>query len=151
MTFVGGHAVWSIAVPIAVVETLVPERRTTPWPGRAGLTVTAVVFLVGATAIFRDQTEQFLATVPQMAGTVAAAAALVPAAFAVGWSRRTGWSDTHRLAGRGYPSTRSGVCLAITSKSWSRCSRVAPERTATAAIRQSVRLRTVSPPARQRR
>jgi hypothetical protein len=151
-TFVGGHAVWSIAVPIAVVETLVPERRTTPWLGRAGLTVTVVVFLLGATVIFRDQTEQFLATVPQMAGTAAATTALIAAAFAVGrrprapvdrpaprpwlvaamavvaanlffirpeswpgvaagvalvavttlvvarWSRRTGWSDTHRLA-----------------------------------------------------
>jgi hypothetical protein len=83
-TFVGGHAVWSIAVPIAVVETLVPERRTTPWLGRAGLTVTVVVFLLGATVIFRDQTEQFLATVPQMAGTAAATTALIAAAFAVG-------------------------------------------------------------------
>jgi hypothetical protein len=101
MTFVGGHAVWSIAVPIAVVETLVPERRTTPWLGRAGLTVTAVVFLVGATAIFRDQTEQFLATVPQMAGTVAAAAALVPAAFAVG--RRPGPRWTGPSPGRAWP------------------------------------------------
>jgi hypothetical protein len=84
MTPVGGHAVWSIAVPIAVVETLVPERRTTPWLGRTGLTVTAVVFVLGATVIFQDQTRQFLATVPQMAGTVAVTAALVTAAFAVG-------------------------------------------------------------------
>jgi hypothetical protein len=130
----------------------VPERRTTPWLGRAGLTVTVVIFLLGATVIFRDQTEQFLATVPQMAGTAAATTALIAAAFAVGrrprapvdrpaprpwlvaamavvaanlffirpeswpgvaagvalvavttlvvarWSRRTGWSDTHRLA-----------------------------------------------------
>jgi hypothetical protein len=124
-TFVGGHAVWSIAVPIAVVETLVPERRTTPWLGRAGLTVTVVVFLLGATVIFRDQTEQFLATVPQMAGTAAVTTALVAVVAAnlffirpeswpgvaagvalvavtilvvARWSRRTGWSDTHRLA-----------------------------------------------------
>jgi hypothetical protein len=48
MTFVGGHAVWSIAAPIAIVETLVPDRRTTPWLGRAGLVVTAVVFMLGA-------------------------------------------------------------------------------------------------------
>ena len=43
-----------------------------------------VVFLLGATVIFRDQTEQFLATVPQMAGTAAVTTALVAAAFAVG-------------------------------------------------------------------
>jgi hypothetical protein len=84
LAFVVGHAVWSIAVPIAMVETLVPDRRTTPWLGRAGLAVTAVVFLVGATVIFRDQTEGFRATVPQMTGTVAVTVALVAAAFAPG-------------------------------------------------------------------
>ena len=31
LSFVVGHAVWSIGVPIAMVETLVPARRTTPW------------------------------------------------------------------------------------------------------------------------
>ena len=48
-------------------------------------------------------------------------------------------------------ANRRGVCLAMTSKSWSRWRRAAPLRTATTAIRQSVSLRTVSPPARQRR
>jgi hypothetical protein len=35
--FVFIHAVWSINVPIALVESLVPQRRTKPWLGDTGL------------------------------------------------------------------------------------------------------------------
>ncbi|HUR06489.1 MAG TPA: hypothetical protein VM347_28345 [Nonomuraea sp.] len=35
------HTVWSMSVPIALVEELTGERRTTPWLGKVGLTVTA--------------------------------------------------------------------------------------------------------------
>jgi hypothetical protein len=48
MVFIVGHAVWSIAVPIAIVEAMVPNRQTTPWLGTVGLTVTGVVFLLGS-------------------------------------------------------------------------------------------------------
>ena len=34
-TFVIGHSVWSIAVPIALVELLFPDRARAPWLGRA--------------------------------------------------------------------------------------------------------------------
>ena len=40
LSFVVGHAGWSIGVPIAMVEAPVPARRTTPWLGRAGVAVT---------------------------------------------------------------------------------------------------------------
>ncbi|WP_214409547.1 hypothetical protein [Sphaerisporangium fuscum] len=46
------HVVWSMCVPIAIVETFVPRRRTTPWLGRLGLTVTAAVFASGAVVVF---------------------------------------------------------------------------------------------------
>lgn len=36
------HTVWSICVPIAIVEAFVPDRR--PWLGRVGLAVVAVLF-----------------------------------------------------------------------------------------------------------
>jgi len=86
LVFVGGHAIWSIAVPIAIVEALVPDRRTTPWLGRVGLTVTGVLFVLGAFLIFDDhrQTTGFLAPAPQLIGTVVVTLALVAAAFAVG-------------------------------------------------------------------
>ena len=40
-----GHVIWSISAPIAVMETLVPRRSTTPWLGAAGLTITAVLYV----------------------------------------------------------------------------------------------------------
>ena len=51
----------------------------------------------------------------------------------------------------GYPATRSGVCLAQHVEVVVAVEQGRPWRMATTAIRQSVSLRTVSPPARQRR
>lgn len=44
------HTVWSISVSVALVEALVPDRAATPWLGRAGLAITALLFLLGAVA-----------------------------------------------------------------------------------------------------
>jgi hypothetical protein len=78
------HTVWSIAVPIALVEALTPERATRPWLGRVGLAVTTALFLLGAwaSAAFTYAQEKFIASAPQLAG-----AALV-AAIAVGVALR---------------------------------------------------------------
>jgi hypothetical protein len=46
------HAVWSICVPIALIETFVPSRRTTPWLGRVGLAVIATIYVLGAAFVF---------------------------------------------------------------------------------------------------
>jgi hypothetical protein len=78
-----GHAIWSIGVPIAIVETFVPDRRTTPWLGKFGMTVTGVVFLLGSALIFSDS-QQTLPSVPQMVGAAAAVVALIGTAFLVG-------------------------------------------------------------------
>jgi hypothetical protein len=43
--FVIGHIVWSIAIPIALVELLFPDRARTPWLGWVGLALTAVGYL----------------------------------------------------------------------------------------------------------
>jgi hypothetical protein len=67
LSFVVGRAVWSIAVPIAMVEALVPGRRMTPWLGRAGLAVTGALYLIGAVLIFRFMQREsggFLAPAP---------------------------------------------------------------------------------------
>lgn len=72
------HVVWSISVPIATVEALVPARRTTPWLGRVGLALTALVFLVGAAAMtaLSILQSQFVASTVQLATSVAIAVAL---------------------------------------------------------------------------
>jgi hypothetical protein len=82
-TFVIGHSVWSIAVPIALVELLFPDRARTPWLGRAGLLLTAAGYITGCLVIgrFVYGSERFLASPGQLAGAAAVAAVLVGVAF----------------------------------------------------------------------
>ena len=83
-TFVVGHSVWSIAVPIALVELLFPERGRTPWLGPAGLALTAVGYLAGCLVVWRYVygAELFLASPGLLAGAAAVAATLIAVAFA---------------------------------------------------------------------
>lgn len=73
------HVIWSIGVPIAMMEALVPAHRTVPWLGRVGLAVTAVVFVLGVAAMtaLSIAQSQFVASVPQLASSVVIAAGLV--------------------------------------------------------------------------
>ena len=78
------HTIWSISVPILIVEVLVgPDRRTTPWLGKLGLTVTAALFAAGVvlTTVFQLRADPFRASTAQLAGTVVAIVLLVAAAF----------------------------------------------------------------------
>lgn len=52
--FTIGHAVWSIAIPIVLAESLFPRRRSTPWLSPIGLAVTAAVYLGGGLLIQSD-------------------------------------------------------------------------------------------------
>jgi hypothetical protein len=75
------HVVWSIAVPIAIVETLAGDLRTTPWLGRPGLALTAVLFVAGVAGMawISVTQSQFVASTPQLAasGSIAAGLAAV--------------------------------------------------------------------------
>jgi len=93
VTYLAGHIVWSVAVPIALVESLVPARRHSPWLGRAGLALTAATYLLGCYlifAIFADvlRTEHFLASPGQRIGAAVVALALIAAAVAAGRKRQ---------------------------------------------------------------
>ena len=85
LTFVVGHAVWSIGIPIAIVELLTPARRTTPWLGKGGLAATAILYGAGCAIVFRFmyRTEGFLASPGQLLGAALVAALLIGLAFAV--------------------------------------------------------------------
>ncbi|MEV8634454.1 hypothetical protein AB0395_22635 [Streptosporangium sp. NPDC051023] len=96
LSFVGGHVIWSIGVPIAIVEALVPRRSTTPWLGRPALAVTCAVFALGSFLIFRgiSRDEGFMASTPQRIGAAVVVVALIGAAFALGRRPRhatAGW------------------------------------------------------------
>ncbi|MFG1963290.1 hypothetical protein [Nonomuraea sp. NPDC049028] len=77
------HTVWSMSVPIALVEELTGARRTTPWLGKVGLTVTAVLAVLGAAlmTVFSYMNGHFLASVPQLVSIVVIVVALVVLAF----------------------------------------------------------------------
>jgi hypothetical protein len=80
------HTVWSICVPIALVETFGGDGdRTRAWLGRPGLAVTGVAF--AATSLFlavaQQHSERFMASPAQFAGTAVAIAALLAVGFAV--------------------------------------------------------------------
>ncbi|MBE9178563.1 hypothetical protein IQ268_08325 [Oculatella sp. LEGE 06141] len=85
------HTVWSTSVVIALVEALVPNRRTTPWLGKAGLAITTILFIFGAAIIFFGiySQEGFLASPPQLIGTLVTIAALIAFAFKVRQSPRS--------------------------------------------------------------
>jgi hypothetical protein len=77
------HAVWSIAVSVALAEALVPDRAAAPWLGGAGLAVTGALFLLGAAASIGITLKQdaFLASGGQFAGAAILCAAAIAMSF----------------------------------------------------------------------
>lgn len=61
------HMVWSISVPIALVEALYADRRTTPWLGNIGLGVAVCLLIAGAVLVHSATAKQdpFTASIPQ--------------------------------------------------------------------------------------
>ncbi|MEV6844744.1 hypothetical protein [Actinoplanes sp. NPDC051411] len=85
LQFVINHAVWSIGIPILLTETLTRRHRTTPWLGRIGLAVAAVVYLAAGLLIRYDslRSGEYHVTWAQSAGVVVVALALIALAFAL--------------------------------------------------------------------
>jgi hypothetical protein len=84
------HTVWSICVPIALVEAFVPDRR--PWLGRIGLAVVGVLFLLGGGLVFwgNYSVEHFVASPWQLGGVVAVVVGLIAGAYRFrGWHPST--------------------------------------------------------------
>ena len=85
LLFIVGHAIWSIAIPIAIIESLVPDRATTPWLRTPGLVVTVGLYLLGGAIIFADlrATEGFGASTLQLSVAATVALVLIVAAMTV--------------------------------------------------------------------
>ncbi|MFC6158845.1 hypothetical protein [Kribbella jiaozuonensis] len=81
----GLHTIWSITVPIVVVESM-SRRRREPWLGKVGFSVYAALFVVGiiATTAIQLGTDSFVASPAQFAGVVIAIVVLVFVAARVG-------------------------------------------------------------------
>ncbi|HWA87631.1 MAG TPA: hypothetical protein VG710_15485 [Opitutus sp.] len=82
------HMIWSTSVPIALMETLTPAQRRTPWLGRTGLTVTVILFAIASVILLRMELKKgFVASPLQFSLSAAVILVLIGLAFKVG--RRT--------------------------------------------------------------
>lgn len=79
------HTVWSISVPISLVESLVPEHADSPWLGRLGLAIIALVFALACFAIalstMRRDPFHFVSSRMQFTWSAIIILALIAAAF----------------------------------------------------------------------
>ena len=80
------HTIWSTAVPIALVESLTPHARRTPWLGVWGLALTVIVFVAGCALVFFFQQEgdPFIASPAQFVASGVVVVILVAIAIALG-------------------------------------------------------------------
>ena len=86
ISFVIGHAVWSIGIPIAIIEMLTSSRRTEPWLSRPWLIATGLLYLLGCYIVFEDlraREEGFLASPAQRISTAVVALALIVVALRI--------------------------------------------------------------------
>ncbi|WP_433077183.1 hypothetical protein ACQP1P_33835 [Dactylosporangium sp. CA-052675] len=82
----GGHVLWSIGAPVAIVEEATRSRRSTPWLGRTGLVVVSVLFVLGCAMTFavtkaEDAGAPFSASPAQLGISGAVVVALVALAL----------------------------------------------------------------------
>jgi len=77
------HVVWSIGAPIAVVESLTPDRATTPWLRLPGTIVAGVLFGFGAAVTYLLSVNEYhyVASWPHLAVVGVLVVALVVAAM----------------------------------------------------------------------
>jgi hypothetical protein len=78
------HTIWSIAVPIALIEAFDPTPRA-PWLGKFGVGAVTAIFVSGSTflAIIQVWSENFMASAREFSLAGIAIVALVMAAFLV--------------------------------------------------------------------
>ncbi len=84
-SFVLGHIIYSFCAPIALVEAVQPSTARTPWLGRRGIGVVALLYLAAAALVLQDHlaNEASHASVGEVVVTLAVAAGLAAAAFAL--------------------------------------------------------------------
>jgi hypothetical protein len=73
------HVIWSVCVPIALVESLYPQREPSPWLGKVGWSVFSALLALGAAAVaaFTSKSEHFRATAAELITIVSLIAGLL--------------------------------------------------------------------------
>jgi hypothetical protein len=111
------HTVWSICVPIALVEAFDPTP-TVPWLGRVGLTVTALLFVAGCVflGVVQAHDLHFVGTPAQFVVTTVAIIGLVVAGLLVGPPPAPAVDDAGVRAP--HPVVVAAVAFVLTSAYW---------------------------------
>jgi len=81
------HTVWSISVPIAIVEALFARRRETPWLGKPGLIISLLLLVIGGILVRLGTQRQDPFTASPLQLTSASAAIVLIAALAFRFKR----------------------------------------------------------------
>lgn len=129
LVFIGGHFIWSICLPILLVESIGSrDVATAPWLGRLGLIGVALLFVLGL-AMYLDEfqtTQRFVAPWSHLAVSALVVVALVT--MALRWrptraAPRDGWVPAPLLIGFGAlllssaffaaPEDWSGIALKV--------------------------------------
>ncbi|MBJ7291481.1 hypothetical protein [Williamsia sp.] len=74
------HVLWSVAAPIALIESAQPQRRATPWLGNRAMAGVGVLFVVGAAVTYASNHRlygHFIASPTQLATSAVIVIALV--------------------------------------------------------------------------
>lgn len=89
--FISGHIIWSITVPIVIIETFFPSRRKDPWLSNVSLIIIIILYLLASAFIFQDQVtmDKFLPSITQFIVTGIVIIALIIASFIVGKYKTT--------------------------------------------------------------
>jgi len=92
------HVIWSICVPIAIVEALFPAVGETPWLGVKGWSVFGVLLLAGILGVtgYTRRTEQFFATPYQLVASGFLALLLIFVALRRGGKEMVAFTETKR-------------------------------------------------------
>lgn len=109
------HTFWSVSVPVALVEEATPRRRTDAWLGWKGLTVVAVLFVLGSFAVYNTNLQlnhNWMASGAERLATAVIVVLLVVAAFLIPRRRPAGGGlpiYAHPADGAGLPVVDGGT------------------------------------------
>ncbi len=114
------HTAWSVSASIALVEGSVPAAATTPWLGRVGLTVTTVLFVLGAVAstLMGYKQDHFLASPAQFASAAVICIVLVFMAFRIPRSSVIPTSSAPSAWVAGLTALLAGSAVLLIPKAW---------------------------------
>jgi hypothetical protein len=116
------HTAWSVCTSIALMEALASSSAKSPWMGRIGLTITALLFALGSTVstLLEYKQDRFLSSPAQFVSAGVICVLLVLAAFRIPQrnASQTSWAPHPWLAGALTLAAGSAILLVPNTWGW---------------------------------